>query len=112
MENLSKISDNITQKITTKQIATGEKMDFDSAIESYKAEYASLESALGDYDRVKSPYAGYFVSSVDGYEKSHDLFIGTVTKEIICKDRKHNRFKWESQTAKDRVSQCHDPTGT
>ena len=70
IDELPKIADNITQKITTKQIATGEKMDFDSAIESYKAEYASLESALGDYERVKSPYAGYFVSSVDGYENT------------------------------------------
>ena len=70
VENLSKISDNITQKITTKQIATGEKMDFDSAINEYKAEYASLEGVLGNYERVTSPYAGYFVSSVDGYENT------------------------------------------
>ena len=69
-EGLSKIRDDLAQKITTKQIATGEKLDFDSAISVYEAELAALEGALGSYERISSPYAGYFVSSVDGYENA------------------------------------------
>lgn len=67
-KELSKVTESLTQRITTKQIATGEKLDFDSALSEYKAEYSSLESLLGEYERVRSPYAGYFVSNVDGYE--------------------------------------------
>lgn len=69
-EPLQKTTDSFTQRLTTKQIATGEKLDFDSAIKEYQAEYTDLERSLGDYERVRSPYAGYFVSSVDGYENA------------------------------------------
>ena len=68
VEAISKVKDDLAQKITTKQIATGEKLDFDSAISVYQAEYDALGNALGNYERISSPYAGYFVSSVDGYE--------------------------------------------
>ncbi len=68
VEGISKVRDDLSQKITTKQLATGEKLDFNSAISVYEAEYEALEGALGSYERISSPYAGYFVSSVDGYE--------------------------------------------
>lgn len=68
VEGISKVRDDLSQKITTKQLATGEKLDFNSAISAYEAEYDALEGTLGSYERISSPYAGYFVSSVDGYE--------------------------------------------
>ncbi len=94
LEGISKVKDDLSQKITTKQIATGEKLDFDSAISAYEAEYASLESALGSYERVKSPYAGYFVSSVDGYENAasykdtQDKKLGSKVGEVLMNAEK------------------------
>lgn len=70
LEHLNDCADNFTKRITTKQIATGEEHDFDSQIELYKSEYESLKASSGNYTYVKSPYAGYFVSKVDGYENT------------------------------------------
>lgn len=84
-DGLSKVAENLTQKITTKQIVTGEKLDFDSALSTYEAEYDSLEGSLGNYDRVRSPYAGYFVSSVDGYENAVS-YEDVASKKLISKD--------------------------
>ena len=69
-ENLHKTADNFTQRLTTKQIATGEKPDFDAAIKEYTNEYDVLKYSIGKYEKVEAPRAGYFVSSVDGFENT------------------------------------------
>ncbi len=75
--NLSRIADAIdafTAKMSTKQIATGDSFDIDSKINELKDEIKALEKTYESSGSVKSSYAGYFVSSVDGYEslKSYD----------------------------------------
>lgn len=83
-ENLHKIADNFTQRLTTKQIATGEKLDFDAAIKEYTDEYEALKYSLGDYKRVYAPRAGYFVSNVDGYENIVS-YNDVASKKLKCK---------------------------
>ena len=68
LDELHKSADNFSQRLTTKQIATGEKLDFDAAIKEYTDEYDALKASIGKYERVTSPSAGYFVSSADGFE--------------------------------------------
>lgn len=83
-ENLHKTADNFTQRLTTKQIATGEKPDFDAAIKEYTDEYEALKHSLGSYQRVYAPRAGYFVSNVDGYENIVS-YNDVVSKKLSCK---------------------------
>ena len=69
--NLSKLSDYssaFTRNVTTKQIATGNDFDVSSKIKEYESEIAALQAGLSVHNEVKSPYAGYFVSGIDGYE--------------------------------------------
>lgn len=65
---LSLVTDDLSDVITSKQIATGKKLDFASSIKAYDAQITSLEKGYSDIHYVKSPFAGYFVSDVDGYE--------------------------------------------
>lgn len=83
-ENLQKTSDNFTQRLTTKQIATGEKLDFDAAIKEYTDEYDALKYSIGQYEKVTSPCAGYFVSSVDGFENTVS-YSDVASKKLACK---------------------------
>lgn len=62
----------INYKITTKQIATGVSMDFNSSIRKYEKKMKSLEKSIKKSKNVSTPYAGYFVSTVDGYETAFD----------------------------------------
>lgn len=85
LSDLQSTSEDFVQKMTTKQIAVGEKMDFDSQIKAYKAEYDALKSSLGNYENVKAPYAGYFVSGADGYESAIS-YDDVADKKVKCKD--------------------------
>ncbi len=67
---LSAVMDDLSDIITSKQIATGKELDFTSSIKSYDAQITSLEKGYSNAHYVKSPFAGYFVSDVDGYENS------------------------------------------
>lgn len=55
--------------LTSKQIATGYSYDFTELINDYNTQIKSLETSIGSKEYVSSPYAGYFVSVVDGYEQ-------------------------------------------
>ena len=63
----------VNAKITTKQIATGTQLNFSKLIRKYEKQISSLDSASSKALPVRSPYAGYFVSSVDGYESKFDF---------------------------------------
>lgn len=64
------VADTFADNVTLKQIATGKSFDFTALIESYDSEIKSLEASLSKMGHVKSPFAGYFVSEVDGYEEA------------------------------------------
>ncbi len=63
---------NISYKITTRQIATGTELDFSQLISQYKKEKKALLASVSGKKSVKTDYAGYFVSTVDGYESVGD----------------------------------------
>ncbi len=63
---------NLSYKITTRQIATGTKLDFSSIISEYSKERKRLLKSIGSKKAVSTKYAGYFVSNVDGYESVCD----------------------------------------
>ncbi len=76
----------INYKITTKQIATGSTPDFSKLLKRYEKQKKNLNTEALRSAGVLSPYAGYFVSGVDGYESKYDfasLASGTVdAKEV------------------------------
>ncbi|MGN0467867.1 MAG: HlyD family efflux transporter periplasmic adaptor subunit [Acutalibacteraceae bacterium] len=66
------IVDEICYKITSKQIITGEKIDFSAQIDALNENKKHYDSLIGNRTEVYSPQAGYFVSAVDGYETCFD----------------------------------------
>ncbi|MBR3816343.1 MAG: hypothetical protein IKJ27_06430 [Clostridia bacterium] len=62
--------DSFCSALTSKQIATGYSYDFGALIDDYNGQIKSLESLISNKEYVSSPYAGYFVSVVDGYEQA------------------------------------------
>lgn len=69
---LDTLIDNIDYKITSKQIATGSELNFSSEISKLTKQKNNLQKSIGSKTKVASPYAGYFVSYVDGYESLCD----------------------------------------
>ena len=63
----------VNYKITTKQIATGTQMNFSKLLKKYEKQMSSLDVASMQALPVRSPYAGYFVSHVDGFESAFDF---------------------------------------
>ncbi len=84
---LSAAIDDLSDVITSKQIATGKELDFTSSIKSYDAQITSLEKGYSNAYYVKSPLAGYFVSDVDGYENivSYDDVASKKAEKISAK---------------------------
>lgn len=67
--NMSKVQDELMSLIYRKQIITGEQGSFKSIINSLVDERKELEAQTTDpIGVIKSDYAGYFVSNLDGYE--------------------------------------------
>lgn len=56
--------------MTSKQIATGNSYDFSGLIADCEEKIKKLEASVGSRQYITSPYAGYFVSVVDGYEQT------------------------------------------
>ncbi len=73
--------DSISKNITSKQIATGGNLDYKSIISDYNKKIKELKSSYSIVKKITSPYAGYFVSSVDGYEQSCN-YADVVNKKI------------------------------
>lgn len=58
--------------LNKKQLATGEISNFDAQIAELKKQLSELSSKSGDkISSITAPEAGYFVSSVDGYENAY-----------------------------------------
>lgn len=89
------LSDLLTM-MTRKQVATGEQSDFASLKQSLTAEKSELTLAMGSpKGQIKANAAGYFVSSVDGYEsvlKTGDVTtytpdnLGDIKQEVVAEN--------------------------
>lgn len=78
---IDELTDKIDYKITSKQIATGYELSFTAEIEKLKKEKEKLQKQIGTSKTVNSPYAGYFVKNVDGFENLYDYDM--ISKEGI-----------------------------
>lgn len=65
---LSEISEIVSENITKKQIAVGNKLDLSAIIKDYEKQISNLKATYSTDDKITSPFAGYFVSETDGYE--------------------------------------------
>lgn len=66
--------DDLMNSIYRKQIITGDLTNFDETLSSLKEERSSLLACTSDaVGSITCDKSGYFVSSVDGYEKAFDV---------------------------------------
>lgn len=70
LSSAEKYIDSISKNLTSKQIAVGKDLDYKSIISEYTKKINGLKSSYSIKKQITSPYAGYFVSSVDGYENA------------------------------------------
>ena len=80
--NIRTAEDNLLTSILRKQILTGEQGDLSVKISELTAQRDSI-SAGASIGTVKAGSAGYFVSKVDGYEKTFDV---TKLDEVTAED--------------------------
>lgn len=69
---LDECADAFSDRVTSRQIVVGENMDFSSKIQTLTQKLTSLQTAQKSYGKITAPSAGYYISSVDGYEKTID----------------------------------------
>lgn len=69
LSGLSGIVTEIEHNITTRQLATGTKIDFSSIISSLESQRSALSAKKPSVSFLSTNHAGCFVSAVDGYEK-------------------------------------------
>ncbi len=62
----------VSYKLTTRQLATGAKLNLSPLISEYKKQKKNLLKTIGTKRNVNTEYAGYFVSTVDGFESVAD----------------------------------------
>lgn len=82
-DGLANSAEQLISLLNREQIVTGQVTDFSGRIAALEAEKAALGNNL-PVQSVSSPYAGYFVSSADGYESvlSTDM-IDTLTPDQL-----------------------------
>lgn len=66
--SLENTKDKLRDAVTSKQTATGIKLDLSETVNALQSEYSSLASAVSGYSEIKSGGAGYYISGTDGYE--------------------------------------------
>ena len=62
--------ESVSSNITSKQNAIGEEINYDVVISDYTKQIKNLKASYKIKKQITSPYAGYFVSTVDGYESA------------------------------------------
>ena len=69
---LSAAQSSLTAKITAKMRASGGNLRVADRIEKYAQKKAQIEKQIQRKSYITSPYAGYFVSKIDGFESAYD----------------------------------------
>lgn len=72
LANCDELLAHINYALISRQAATGTVNDFTKEISSYNAERKVLVNQIGKKTGISAPFAGYFVSSVDGFEQIYD----------------------------------------
>ena len=84
LETLKNSSCALRDKITTRQMATGKSIDFDSKILSLESELDALKQKDLNYSSITATHSGYYINGVDGYENliSYDKVMSLGSSEI------------------------------
>ncbi len=59
--------------ITARQLAVGTELSVDAKLAELQAELISVNSGTVEYSTISAPNSGYYIGSVDGYEKTIDF---------------------------------------
>ena len=70
LSHSEELIDSLESSITTRQSAIGEEVSYDMIIEDYTKQINQLKSSYTVRKKITSPYSGYFISKVDGYESA------------------------------------------
>lgn len=73
--NFDGVSDSLNDvrdQVVTRQIATGDMLDFETRLQELQAEYDELSQKSSKHSTVVSPQSGYYISGVDGLEQIVD----------------------------------------
>ena len=70
--NCEELLTNINYSLISRQTATGENSDFSKEITAYTDQLKVLSNQIGEKTGISAPFAGYFVSTVDGFEQCYD----------------------------------------
>ncbi|MBQ8028932.1 MAG: hypothetical protein IJ262_05960 [Clostridia bacterium] len=68
LSSIDSVVTEINYKIASKQIIAGKKLNFSSDIEKLSRKIKKLNKKIKEKKEIKAPFAGYFVSHIDGYE--------------------------------------------
>lgn len=85
-ESINNAVDSFCNNITSKQIATGYNYDFSGLIAECESDISALEPLIKEKEYVMSPCAGYFISTVDGYEHTvsySDIKAGNINPHAV-----------------------------
>ncbi len=69
--------------ITARQLAVGTELSVDAKLAELQAELITLSSGNAEYKTIASPNSGYYIGSVDGYEKTVDY---NKVDSLTCKE--------------------------
>ncbi|MGN1348850.1 MAG: HlyD family efflux transporter periplasmic adaptor subunit [Acutalibacteraceae bacterium] len=70
--SVSEILDTLKYDISSKKIATGEKLDFSVEISSLESQISELSKSSDNYTAIRAKFPGCYISTVDGFESSAD----------------------------------------
>ncbi|MCR4925933.1 MAG: hypothetical protein K5917_06565 [Clostridiales bacterium] len=71
-DEFSTYTDSLSERVTSRQIAVGETVDFSAKIAQLEEKLNNLKALQKSYSKITAPSSGYYISSVDGYEKTID----------------------------------------
>ncbi len=69
--------------ITARQLAVGTELSVDAKLAELQAELIATNSGAVEYKTISAPNSGYYIGSVDGYEKTVDF---SKVTSLNCKD--------------------------
>lgn len=69
--------------ITARQLAVGTELSVDAKLAELQAELISVNSGTVEYSTISAPNSGYYIGSVDGYEKTIDF---SKVTSLSCQD--------------------------
>ncbi len=71
-DNISYNLNDVRDQVVTRQIATGNMLDFESKLQELQAEYDELSKKSSTHSSVVATKPGYYISGVDGLEQIVD----------------------------------------